>query len=715
MSNYGRFLSGKQRDLGIGISNYSEGKTVLNVIGNVAIGGSIGIGTTSRFDLTADVDTRTIRVREELYDTTGSSGINNQLLISVGGTSVKWSSFEDVSSFQGITVQDEGIVVGGALSTRTVNFVGSGVTASASGSIATITVNQVVAAGFDGQLQYNNNGDFGGAQNFYYNDSTLRVGIGTSSMNRTLQIVGDVGISSNIYASRALVDVDNIIPLAPEELATKSYVDNFTTAGLTVQKAVSAATTTSINAYYNNVTAPPDGIGAKLWGVGVGTGIIDGYIPTIGDRVLIKDQGVGFGSTAQNGYYTVARVGNISTSFEYIRATDFDESTEITAGAFSFVIGGDVNSGGGFVLVTKGIVSIGVSSIEFTQFSSPGEIIAGDGLVKTGNVIDAVSASTSRIVMNPDSIDLATVATSRSNLTSGTGSFISGLSVDAYGRVSGVITSNTHTLATSSVKGIASFDTPAFAVTSGAVGLASTSAGGAAVLFVDGTANQINVTRSGGTEIVGLTPNVTISGTLTANSFVGNGSGLTGLSAGVGVATAGVYVGSGATVLNFTGAGVSSVTLVGTTATINIPGGRDIDTIGNANQVLYKNSLNKAVGSANLTFSGTNLVCGGTVTANSDESLKENIKTIDDGLNKVLNLRGVEFDYKSDKVHSIGLIAQEVEKVIPELVYTNDDGIKSVAYQNIVAVLIEAVKSQQSQIDSLANEIRALKGLSSLD
>jgi len=55
MSNYGRFLSGKQRDLGIGISNYSEGKTVLNVIGNVAIGGSIGIGTTSRFDLTADV------------------------------------------------------------------------------------------------------------------------------------------------------------------------------------------------------------------------------------------------------------------------------------------------------------------------------------------------------------------------------------------------------------------------------------------------------------------------------------------------------------------------------------------------------------------------------------------------------------------------------------------------------------------------------------
>ena len=156
MSNYGRFLSGKQRDLGIGISNYSEGKTVLNVIGNVAIGGSIGIGTTSRFDLTADVDTRTIRVRKELYDFTGSSGLNNQLLVSIGGTSVKWATLEDVSSFQGITIQDEGVLVGGALSTRTVNFVGSAVSAIAAGTIATVTVEQSTPGGFDGQIQYNN-------------------------------------------------------------------------------------------------------------------------------------------------------------------------------------------------------------------------------------------------------------------------------------------------------------------------------------------------------------------------------------------------------------------------------------------------------------------------------------------------------------------------------------------------------------------------------
>lgn len=712
MSNYGRFLSGRQRDLGIGISNYSENKTVLNVIGNVAIGGSIGIGTTSRFDLTADVDTRTIRVRKEFYDVDGSPGANNELLVSVGGTSVRWSTLEEVSSFQGITIQDEGVIVGGALSTRTVNFVGTGVTAIASGTIATVTVDQVTAAGFDGQIQYNDNGDFGGAQNFYYNDATLRVGIGTSSMNRTLDIVGDVGISSNVYGSRLYASVDNIVPIAPEELATKSYVDNFTTAGLTVQKAVSAATTTSLNVYYDNVSTPPDGIGAKLWSVGIGsTLIIDGYQPLLEERILIKDQGIGFGHTFQNGYYNVTRIATGSTSYELTRAADFDEPSEIVAGAFSFVLEGEENSGGGFVLITKGTVSIGVSAIEFTQFSSPGEIIAGDGLVRNGNAFDVVTAGASRIVVNPDSIDLATVATSRSNLTTGTGSFISGLSVDAYGRVSGVITSNTHTLATSSVKGIASFNTPEFSVSSGAVGLASTSSGGAAVLFVDGTPNQVEVTRDGGREIVGLTPSVTISGTLTANSFVGNGSGLTGLAAGVGVATGGVFVGSGATVLNFIGAGVSNVTIVGSTATIDIPGGRDIDSVGNANQVLYKNSLNKAAGSANLTFNGTNLVCGGTVTANSDESLKENIKLIDNPLEKIQNLRGVEFDYKNNGTHSIGLIAQEVEKVLPDLVFEGEDGVKSVAYQNIVAVLIEAVKSQQEQIDALRLQIKSLNDL----
>ena len=89
----------------------------------------------------------------------------------------------------------------------------------------------------------------------------------------------------------------------------------------------------------------------------------------------------------------------------------------------------------------------------------------------------------------------------------------------------------------------------------------------------------------------------------------------------------------------------------------------------------------------------------GNVSAYSDIRLKDNIKTLDGS--KVLEMRGVS--YTKDGKESSGVIAQELEKVAPELVMTheNEDGIKSVAYGNLVGYLIEAVKEQQKQIDEL--------------
>jgi hypothetical protein len=109
-------------------------------------------------------------------------------------------------------------------------------------------------------------------------------------------------------------------------------------------------------------------------------------------------------------------------------------------------------------------------------------------------------------------------------------------------------------------------------------------------------------------------------------------------------------------------------------------------------------------------FTTSGLTVGGTVTANSDIKLKANIKTISDALNKVLSLRGVEYDrVDMNNEHQIGVIAQEIESVIPEVVVENSNGIKSVAYGNITAVLIEAIKEQQQTINMLRNEIEELK------
>lgn len=89
----------------------------------------------------------------------------------------------------------------------------------------------------------------------------------------------------------------------------------------------------------------------------------------------------------------------------------------------------------------------------------------------------------------------------------------------------------------------------------------------------------------------------------------------------------------------------------------------------------------------------------------SDERLKENIHTIDNALEKVTSLRGVSFDLKDDKKKQIGVIAQEVEQIIPEVVAENPDGYKGVQYGNLVGLLIEAIKEQQQQIDELKEKL----------
>ena len=89
------------------------------------------------------------------------------------------------------------------------------------------------------------------------------------------------------------------------------------------------------------------------------------------------------------------------------------------------------------------------------------------------------------------------------------------------------------------------------------------------------------------------------------------------------------------------------------------------------------------------------------VTAFSDERLKSNIETLKGGLEKVEQLRGVT--YTRDERDNIGVIAQEVEKVLPEIVLTADDemGTKSVDYSRITAVLIEAVKELSARVKYL--------------
>jgi len=94
-----------------------------------------------------------------------------------------------------------------------------------------------------------------------------------------------------------------------------------------------------------------------------------------------------------------------------------------------------------------------------------------------------------------------------------------------------------------------------------------------------------------------------------------------------------------------------------------------------------------------------NFTALGDITSSSDERLKSDIRTIDNALEKVKQLRGTS--YVKDGKNSIGVIAQEVETVFPEVVLDDADGYKSVAYGNLVGVLIEAVKELSARVEQL--------------
>jgi len=106
-----------------------------------------------------------------------------------------------------------------------------------------------------------------------------------------------------------------------------------------------------------------------------------------------------------------------------------------------------------------------------------------------------------------------------------------------------------------------------------------------------------------------------------------------------------------------------------------------------------------------MSISSTGVTATGNVTAYSDERLKDNVSIIDNALNKVSVIRGVTYNRNDieDAPRHAGVIAQEVEKVLPEVIQTNDDGIKTVAYGNMVGLLIEAIKELKAEIEELKN------------
>ena len=126
----------------------------------------------------------------------------------------------------------------------------------------------------------------------------------------------------------------------------------------------------------------------------------------------------------------------------------------------------------------------------------------------------------------------------------------------------------------------------------------------------------------------------------------------------------------------------------------------------NQTEYLRLNSTGLGIGTNNPT---EKLDVIGTVKATdfnttSDQNLKTNIQTIENPLDKIVQIRGVNFEWKENNKPSAGVIAQEVEKVLPQLV--NGEGTKTVNYNGLIGLLIEAVKAQQEEINMLKEKLK---------
>lgn len=147
-----------------------------------------------------------------------------------------------------------------------------------------------------------------------------------------------------------------------------------------------------------------------------------------------------------------------------------------------------------------------------------------------------------------------------------------------------------------------------------------------------------------------------------------------------------------------------------------IGGGGDFYSNTNYDKLLFKISgSGQTYVGGELNVDG-NLNVTGAITAtdditaflSSDERLKDNITPISDAINKINQIGGYEFDWNSNSSHSghdVGVIAQEIEKVLPEVVTERDNGYLAVRYEKIVALLIQAIKEQQLQINELKSKL----------
>ena len=235
--------------------------------------------------------------------------------------------------------------------------------------------------------------------------STSTGNLTIDSQGGTVTVDDNLTISASKTVDMGANRVTNIAdPSSAQDAASKAYVDAVKT-GLDIKDSCTVATTADDTGLtYANGTA---GVGATLTNDGNEVYAVDGVNLTLNMRVLVKDQS----PATENGIYYVSTAGAGGATLVLTRALDANQPAELSGGSFTFVEQGTTQAENGYVFTHNGDPTFGAGNTSLTvaQFSGAGQVIAGFGLTKSGNTIDAVGSTT--ILANSDTLEVKSTAT----------------------------------------------------------------------------------------------------------------------------------------------------------------------------------------------------------------------------------------------------------------------------------------------------------------
>lgn len=489
-------------------------------------------------------------------------------------------------------------------------------------------------------------------------------------------------------------------PTLALQAATKQYVDTLAASGIHFHQPVRVESPVNLNATYNNGAS---GVGATLTNAGAQAAlVIDGVTVATNDRVLVYQQT----TQTQNGIYVVTDTGSGSTNWVLTRSSDantyvINSANGLSEGSTVFVQEGTTGAGETYTCNTSGVITFGTTNITFAQISSAQIYSAGSGLALTGTVFSntapdqIVTLTQSGATTITGTYPNFTISSANTNYTAGGGI---GLTDTTFSVAAGSgLTQDTDGLSHADTSSQGSVDN------TGATFIQDVTLDGfghvTALASTTVTPSLIGAPQTDGTGASG-TWAISISGTsantTSISSAVGTGFTWTGqqffqsnqnTSSGTNTAPLQAYsTGGNGAIMAFHRSGTYAINM-----------GLDSD------NVFRIGGWSASANRLQMDMSG-NLTMAGNVTAYSDSRLKKDLEPITDALEKVQSLTGYTYTRIDSGERHTGLIAQDVQSVLPEAVMDDGDRL-SLAYGNMVGLLVEAIKAQQVQIDELKSKL----------